>query len=307
MNPAISPQTPASPLPIAPLHRAAAGNGRLMRRKAANILMWIGAVCATIIALVPLGLVLFFVTSKGMKVMNPAFFTQVQPAPGDLGGGMKHAILGSLMMIGIASCIGLPFGVLGGIYLAEFGNNRFGWCVRFAADVLNGVPSIVIGIFVYAIAILPLKQPHFSAWAGGFALGLMMIPTIMRTTEEIVRLVPVSLRDASLALGATRWRTMFKIVLSSARGGVITGILLAVARIAGETAPLLFTALGNNYVNSNPNEPTASLPFTIYTFATAADDHWNALAWGGALVLVLIVMVLSIAARYFTRSIQGAK
>ena len=161
----------------------------------------------------------------------------------------------------------LPFGVLGGIYLAEFGNNRLGWWIRFSADVLNGVPSIVIGIFVYAIAVLPLNPPHFSAYAGvAWRLGLMMIPTVMRTTEEIVRLVPVSLRDASLALGATRWKTMFKIVLSSARGGVITGILLAIARIAGETAPLLFTALGNNYYSLNPNEPMASLAGDDFQF-----------------------------------------
>jgi phosphate transport system permease protein len=199
---------------------------------------------------------------------------------------------------------------MGGIYLAEFGNNRFGWAVRFAADVLNGVPSIVIGIFVYAAAILsmPPDHRHFSAWAGGLALGLMMIPTIMRTTEEIVRLVPMSLREASLALGATRWWTVFRIVLSTARGGVITGVLLAVARIAGETAPLLFTALGNNNLSTNINEPIDALPVRIYFFAIAPDDRWNALAWGGAFVLVMIVLVLSIAARYFTRGqLQAVK
>ena len=298
MNVAASP-TPAPTRPVIALDA-----GLAPRRKLANILMWIGAITATLLAIIPLALVLYYVTVQGVKVLGVNFFTQVQPPPMSDGGGMKHSLAGTLMLVGLASLIGLPFGVLGGIYLAEFGNNRLGWWIRFSADVLNGVPSIVIGIFVYAIAVLPLNPPHFSAYAGGLALGLMMIPTVMRTTEEIVRLVPVSLRDASLALGATRWKTMFKIVLSSARGGVITGILLAVARIAGETAPLLFTALGNNYYSLNPNEPMASLPVTIFNFATAADDRWNALAWGGALVLVAIVFVLSLASRYATRNLS---
>lgn len=283
-------------------------DSKLARRKFANIVMWIFCVISTICAVIPLGLVLFYVTTKGFPVLNWAFFTQEPPSPGDAGGGVGHAIMGTLMLISIASCIGLPVGLLGGIYLAEFGQNRFGFVVRFAADVLNGVPSIVVGIFVYAIAILPLPDDnrHFSAWAGGLALGLMMIPTVMRTTEEMVRLVPMSLREASLALGSTRWRTVFKVVLGSAKGGVITGILLALARVAGETAPLLFTALGNNYFSHNPNEPIASLPVTLYTFATAADERWNSLAWGGALVLVSIVCVLSIAARYATRGRMGS-
>jgi phosphate transport system permease protein len=281
----------------------------MAKRKFANGAMWVLGTLAAFLAVVPLGLVLWYVVSKGLPVLNADFFTQVQAPPGEAGGGMKHSIIGTLVLIGIASCIGLPFGILGGIYLAEYGNNRFGWTVRFSADVLNGVPSIVIGIFVYAIAIMPMPpdKRHFSAWAGGLALGLMMIPTIMRTTEEIVRLVPMSLREAALALGDTRWHTVFKVVLSTARGGVITGVLLAVARIAGETAPLLFTALGNQYLSLNPNEPIDALPVRIYTFATAADDRWNSLAWGGALVLVLMVLVLSIAARYFTRNLQGSK
>ncbi len=285
-----------------------ASDSSLKWRKVANIAMWIFCVASTICAIIPLALVLFYVASKGLPVLNWAFFTQEPAPPGEPGGGVGHAIVGTLMLIAIASCIGLPIGLLGGIYLAEFGNNRFGFIVRFAADVLNGVPSIVVGIFVYAIAILPLpdNNRHFSAWAGGLALGLMMIPTVMRTTEEMVRLVPMSLREAALALGATRWRTVFKIVLGSAKGGVITGILLAIARVAGETAPLLFTALGNNYFSHNPNEPIASLPVTLYTFATAADERWNALAWGGALVLVSIVCVLSIAARYATRGRVGS-
>jgi phosphate transport system permease protein len=271
------------------------------RRRMLNWLMYALTILATILAVIPLILVLYYVMVRGIGVLNWQFFTQVQAPPGDNGGGLKHAIAGTLLIVGMASVLGLPFGILGGIYLAEFGNNKFGWWVRFAADVLNGVPSIVVGIFVYAIVILPMPNPHFSAWAGSLALGIMMIPTVMRTTEEIIRLVPTSLRDASLALGATRSFTMIRIVLGAARAGVITGVLLAIARIAGETAPLLFTALGNNFFSLNPNQPIASLPVTIFNFAMAADDRWNALAWGGSLVLVLMVLILSIAARYFTR------
>jgi phosphate transport system permease protein len=285
-----------------------ASGSNMARRKFANTMMWIGATLATLLAIIPLGLVLYYVLAKGLPVINLDFFTQVQRPPGEMGGGVKHSIVGTLILIGIASCIGLPIGVLGGLYLSEFGNNRFGFAVRFAADVLNGVPSIVIGIFVYAVAIMPLPDDnrHFSAWAGGLALGLMMIPTIMRTTEEMVRLVPMSMREAALALGATRWRAVFKIVLGSAKGGVITGVLLAIARIAGETAPLLFTALGNNYMSTNPNEPIASLPVTIYTFAQSPDNRWNSLAWGSALVLVMMVFVLSVVARYVTRGREGS-
>jgi phosphate transport system permease protein len=271
------------------------------KRRMLNWLMYVLTILATILAVIPLILVLYYVMVRGAGVLNWQFFSQVQAPPGDPGGGLKHAIAGTLLIVGMASVLGLPFGILGGIYLAEFGNNKFGWWVRFAADVLNGVPSIVVGIFVYAIVILPMPNPHFSAWAGSLALGIMMIPTVMRTTEEIIRLVPTSLRDASLALGATRSFTMIRIVLNTAKGGVVTGVLLAIARIAGETAPLLFTALGNNFFSLNPNQPIASLPVTIFNFAMAADDRWNALAWGGSLVLVLMVLVLSIAARYFTR------
>lgn len=272
---------------------------RRLRRRAANALMWIFTYGAAVLAVVPLVLVLYYVLTQGFKVLNPQFLTQVQKPAGEMGGGIKHALLGSLTMVGLASCIGLPVGILGGIYLAEFGNNKIGWVARFAADVLNGVPSIVVGIFVYAIAVRPFK--HYSALAGGLALGIMMVPTIMRTTEELVRLVPMSMREASLALGATRWRTVIKVVLGAAKGGIVTGVLLAVARVAGETAPLLFTALGNNFYSANVKEPMASLPVTIYTFATSPDDVWRSMAWGGALVLVALIFILSVAARYFTK------
>ncbi len=281
----------------------------MTRRKGANHLMWALCILSTTLAVIPLLLVLYYVTIQGVKVLNLDFFTQVQKPMGESGGGMKHAIVGTMMMVGIASCIGLPVGILGGIFLSEFGNNRLAFYFRFAADVLNGIPSIVIGVFVYAVAVLPVSKAtngnvSFSAWAGGLALGIMMVPTIMRTTEEIVKLVPSSLREGALALGDTRWHSTFKIVLGAAKGGVITGILLAIARVSGETAPLLFTALGNNFFNTDPKQPTASLPVTIYTFATSADDGWNSLAWGGAFVLVAMILVLSIAARYAT---QGKK
>lgn len=279
-------------------------------RKTKNLIMRGMCALATVLALIPLFLVLYYVTVQGLKVMNLDFFTQVQRPAGEPGGGMKHAILGTIMMVGLASCLGLPVGILGGIYLSEFGQNRFGFWVRFATDVLNGIPSIIIGVFVYAVAVLPVSKATrsadnpitFSALAGGLALGIMMIPTVMRTTEEIVRLVPQSLREGALALGDTRWHSTFKIVLNAAKGGVITGVLLAIARVSGETAPLLFTAFGSLYVNTNPLRPTASLPVKIYEFATSPDDHWNALAWGGSFVLVMMIFVLSLAARYATRS-----
>ena len=269
------------------------------KRRAADRLMWVAVVLATLAAVIPLVMVLYYVLAQGLPALNVSLFTKLPKPVGETGGGMGHAILGTLVLIGLASVVGLPIGLLGGIYLAEFGNNRFGWSVRFAADVLNGVPSIVIGIFIYAIVVLPMQR--FSALAGGAALGVMMIPIVMRTTEELVRLVPVSLREASLALGATRRRTVFKIVLLSAKGGVITGVLLAIARIAGETAPLLFTAFGNRFWSTQLDQPIASLPVQIYTYAIAPYDDWHAQAWAGALVLVGIILILSAAARLATR------
>ena len=280
-------------------------------RRFANTMMWVLSVGAALLAVIPLALVLYYVMSRGLHLLGPEFFLADQPAYGDTGGGMRNAIVGSLILIGLACGLGVPLGILGGIFLAEYGNNRFGFAVRFAADVLNGIPSIVIGIFVYAIAVYPVARANpgtgYSAWAGGLALGVMMIPTIMRTTEEIVRLVPMSLREASLSLGATRSRTTLKVVLGAAKGGVITGALLAIARIAGETAPLLFTALGNNFFSRELEGPMASLPVTIFNFATSADNHWNALAWAGSLVLVFIIFVLSLLARHFTSNRMGAK
>jgi phosphate transport system permease protein len=280
--------------------RAATGGALWQaKRRAANGLMWAGAVAATIAAMVPLVMVLYYVAARGLPVISVTFFTHLPAPVGEPGGGMGNAIVGSLTLIGLASLVGLPIGILGGIYLAEFGNNRFGWTVRFFADVLSGVPSIVIGIFIYAIVVVPMRR--FSALAGGAALGVMMIPTVIRTSEELIRLVPMSMREASLALGATHWRTVFRVVLLAAKGGVITGVLLAIARISGETAPLLFTAFGNPYWSTRLDEPIASLPVQIFNYAISPFQEWQAHAWAGALILVSIILILSIAARAATR------
>ena len=269
------------------------------RRKHANTSMWLWATLCTAAALVPLASVLYYVGAKGLANLNLAFFTH-PPAPvGETGGGMANAIVGTLILIGIASASALPLGLLGGIYLAEFGGNRVGWAIRFAADVLSGVPSIVIGVLVYAMVVVPMRS--FSALAGGLALGVLMLPILIRTTEEMVRLVPVSLREGALSLGASHWSTVTKVVLLSARGGIITGVLLAVARVAGETAPLLFTAFGNSGWSAGLGEPIASLPVQIFSYAVSPYPEWQAHAWTGALVLVGIVVVLSAAARYATR------
>lgn len=272
---------------------------RRARRRLANTLMWVLATLSALAALVPLGFVLYYIAAQGLPALNLDFFTHVPRPVGEPGGGMANAIVGTIILIALASLVGLPIGLLGGIYLAEFGANRFAGIIRFAADVLSGVPSIVIGIFVYALVVVPMHR--FSALAGGAALGIMMIPTVMRTSEELIRLVPASLREAALSLGATHPRTVFKVVLLAARAGVVTGVLLAIARIAGETAPLLFTAFGSNLWSARLDQPIASLPVQIFTYAIAPYDNWHAQAWAGALVLVVMILILSAAARYATR------
>lgn len=269
------------------------------KRRLASAMLWAGATLGTLLALTPLALVLYYVAIQGIPALSLAFFTRLPAPVGEPGGGMGNAILGTAILVGLASLVGLPVGILGGIYLAEFGRRRFGAVVRFAADVISGVPSIVVGIFIYALVVV--RMGHFSALAGGAALGVMMIPAVMRTTEEVLRLVPMSLREASFALGATNCRTVFRVVLVAARSGVITGVLLAMARVAGETAPLLFTAGNSRYWPGSLNDWIASLPVQIYTYAIAPYDDWHAQAWAGALVLVTMVLVLSAAARYATR------
>lgn len=255
-------------------------------------LTWLAAA----LVLVPLFAIFGYLVYRGVGSLDVAFFTQVPKPVGEVGGGMANAIVGSGTILGLASLLGVPIGIGAGIYLAEFGRNRFGDLVRFTADVLNGVPSIVMGISVYALIVV--KQKHFSAFAGATALGIMMIPTITRTTEEMLLMVPQNLREAALALGVPKWRTTLSISLKTANAGVITGIMLAFARVAGETAPLLFTAFGNAFWNLDPRQPTAALPLQIFTYAISPFEDWHRKAWGGALVLVALIVVSVSLVRY---------
>jgi len=254
------------------------------------------------VAVVPLILVIGYIVWEGLPALH---WSTLVDLPKATGGGLRVAILGTLELLGIASCFGLPLGVLGGIYMVEFGG-KFTATVRFLTDVLNSVPSIIIGLFVYVVVVMPIAQLNpghgFSAMAGGFALGIIMIPTVMRTTEEILRLVPSGLRDAALALGAPRWKAMFGVILPAARGGVITGIMLALARIAGETAPLLFTAGGNRVLNFRLDRPIGALPLDIFNDANDPSQYLHHLAQAGALILVVLIMSMSFTARRFTRS-----
>ncbi len=257
---------------------------------------------SVLLALVPLALVLFYVLRQGVSSLNLAFFTRMPVPVGEKGGGMANAIVGTMILIGLAALLAVPVGVLAGIHLAEYSRTRFAFAVRFAADVLNGVPSIVIGIFAYGLAVLPVRR--FSALAGGFALGVMMIPIVARTTEELMLLVPKGYRDGALALGATRAHALFTVVLPAALPGVVTGILVALARVAGETAPLLFTAFGNRFWSTDLTQPIASLTVQIYTYAISPYDDWHRQAWAGSLVLVGMVVGLSVVARAVTRRME---
>ena len=255
--------------------------------------------CAVLVIL-PLAVILFYLIQKGASSLNWSFFTGVPKPAGAPGGGMGNAILGTLELLLLASVIGVPIGVLGGIYLSEYGGERLNGWIRFWADVLNGVPSIVWGMVAYALVVLPMKG--FSAWAGGLALGFIMVPLVLRTTEEVLVLVPRSYREAALALGLPQWKTIAQIVLPTAMRGIITGILLAMGRVAGETAPLLFTAFGNSNWNHHLSEPIAALPLQIFSYAIAPYDDWNRQAWAGALVLVALTFLLSTGVRFFSRS-----
>ena len=247
---------------------------------------------AVLLALLPLLLILFTLVLKGASSLSWEFFTALPAPAGEAGGGVANAIVGTLLIVGVASLIGLPTGILAGIYCAEYSSSRLAWTARFVADVLNGTPSIVIGVFAWAWIVA--TQQHFSALAGSVALAMLMIPMVLRTTEEMIRLVPNSLREAALALGYPRWRTSLMIVLRTALPGIVTGGLLAVARIAGETAPLLFTALGSQYLVTSINEPMAALPLTVFTYATGPFEQWHDYAWAAALVLILLVLLLSL-------------
>ncbi len=257
---------------------------------------------AVAVALVPLVLILFYVVRQGFSSLSWAFFTRLPKPVGEAGGGMANAMVGSLILIGLASIVAVPVGLIAGVYLSEYAGSRLASAVRFTADVLNGIPSIVIGLFAYGLAVLPVHR--FSALAGGLALGFMMIPIITRTTEELLRLVPASLREGALALGATRARAAFGVMVPAALPGILTGILVALARIAGETAPLLFTSFNNRFFSARLDQPIASLTVQVYTYAISAYDDWHRQAWAGALVLVAFVLIFSVCARVATRRLE---
>jgi len=275
---------------------------RTSRRKLLSALFVGFCGLSVLVALVPLVLILFFVVNQGIQAINLDFFTQMPKPVGEPGGGMANAIVGTLILSSLGSLMAIPIGILSGIYMSEYAGSRFASAIRFAADTLNGVPSIVVGVFVYGIAVLPFKQ--FSAVAGGLALGIMMIPIIARTTEELLVLVPSTMREGALALGATRARAVFTVVLPAALPGIVTGIVLALARIAGETAPLLFTAFNNRFFTTKLNQPIASLTVQVFTYAISPYDDWHRQAWAGALVLVTIVLVCSLFARVATRRLE---
>ncbi len=274
----------------------------LRRRKLFSRLFEALCALAVVIALIPLAMILFYVIKEGAGALNWDFFTKMPKPVGETGGGMANAIVGTLILIGIAALFAVPVGGICGVHLAEYPSTKFSSVVRFAADVLNGVPSIVVGIFAYGIVVLPAK--HYSALAGGVALGLLMIPIVVRTTEELLLLVPSGLREGALALGATRSRAVFGVIVPAALPGILTGILVALARVAGETAPLLFTALGNRFWSTSLNQPIASLTVMVYTYGISAYDDWHRQAWAGAFLLVMIILTLSIAARLTVRRLE---
>ncbi len=275
---------------------------REMRRRVTSQIMMGLCVAAVLFALVPLAFILGFVLARGVTALNLDFFIHMPKPTGETGGGMANAIVGSFVLCGLAGLMAVPIGVLSGIYIAEFQTSRFAPAVRFAADTLNGVPSIVVGVFVYTLVVLPVKQ--FTALAGGIALGVMMIPIITRTTEELLRLVPPSLREGALALGATRARATFTVVLPAALPGIVTGAVLALARIAGETAPLLFTAFNNHFWSLSLTQPISSLTVQVFTYAISPYEDLHRQAWAGAFVLVAIVLGCSMLARLATRRLE---
>ena len=289
-----------------PVHRRRVpyAAGPVRRRRVVNAAM-LGLLCvAAFVATLPLVFILAHLIKEGLGSINLALLTKMPKPPGQEGGGMANGIMGTVILIGMACVVGLPVGVGAGLYLAEFRVGKLATLVRFLSDVLNGLPSIVIGIFAWELLVRPVR--HFSALAGGAALGAMMIPLLTRTTEEMIRTVPNALREAALALGYPRWRTSLTIIFRTALPGIVTGALVAVARIAGETAPLLFTALGNQFWSTSPTRAIAALPLQIFNYATGPYDDWHAQAWAGALLLIVLVFVISVLARVATRSRFGS-
>ena len=273
-------------------------NRRIFRRWMSNFMVGVMGF-SVLVAVLPLLWILGTLILKGASSLNLAFFTQMPAPAGETGGGVAHAIVGTLLIVGAACLFGLPVGIAAGIYCAEYSTTALAKATRFLADVMNGTPSIVVGVFAWTWIVA--TQKHFSGFAGSAALAVLMVPMIMRTTEELIRLVPHSLREAALALGYSRWRTSLSVVLRTALPGIVTGVLLAVARIAGETAPLLFTALGSQFMSRDLNAPMAALPLLVYNYATGPYEDWHRLAWATALVLIVVVFVLSVAARLATR------
>jgi phosphate transport system permease protein len=269
--------------------------GNRMWRAASNHLATGLAILSTILVITPLVVIFIYLLYKGASSLNFAFFTKIPRPVGETGGGMANAIVGSLKLLSLAAAMGLPVGLLAGVYLAEFGGKMFSFVIRYTADLLNGVPSIVIGIFAYSLAVLPVR--HFSTLAGGVALGMMVIPITVRSTEEFLRAVPGSMREGAMALGASKWRTIITVVLPAASGGIVTGMLLSLARVAGETAPLLFTAFSNRFWSPGWNQPIASLPVMIYTYAIAPYDDWHRQAWAAGLVLLALVLIANLGCR----------
>lgn len=268
-------------------------------RQFKDVLMRVATLACAILVITPLVLVFYHLLREGFSSINWTFFTQLPKPVGETGGGMANAIAGTFILLGEAALIGVPIGVLGGVYLSEYGGSKLNWWLRFAADILNGVPSITWGIVVYALVVMPMHS--FSALAGGIVLGMMMIPLIMRTTEEVLQLVPAGYREASLALGIAKWKTIVQIVIRTALKGIVTGVLLALARVAGETAPLMFTAFGNLGWAHKLTEPIAAIPLQIFEYAKSPYDDWQRQAWAGALVLLLLVLVINIGVRFLTR------
>lgn len=273
---------------------------RVAWRQSKNVMMTTLSLLSGVVVILPLILIFYYTLAQGISSVNWDFFTKMPKPVGEPGGGMANALVGTAILIGLGSLFGLPIGIFAGIYLSEYGDNPFGSSVRFLTDVLSGVPSIVIGVVAYVLVVLPMK--HFSALAGGVALGLLMIPTVTRTTEEMIRLVPHSFREASLALGVPQWRTTLSIILPTAMKGITTGILLALARAAGETAPLLFTALGNRFWSTSLDQPIGSLTVFIFDYAKAPFEDWNRQAWAAAFVLISLIFILNVAFRMVTRN-----
>ncbi len=291
--------TPAQPAPLDPRSAALRLHSKHGWRKFKNRLVQALTFFCAVLVLLPLLLIFAHVVKSGITAINWQFLTQLPKPVGESGGGMTNAIVGTFELLGLASLLGVPVGVLGGIHLSEYGSSRLNWAVRFGADVLNGVPSIIWGMVVYGLMVVPMKG--FSALAGAVVLGLIMIPLVMRTTEEVLLLVPGAYREAALALGIARWRTVLQIIARTALKGITTGVLLALARVAGETAPLLFTAFGNRFWNHNLSDPISALPLQIFSYAISPYEDWHRQAWAGALVLLLFVALINVTVRVLTR------